>query len=109
MNQRAIEVRVGALILVAVALIGAFVVIMGGLSFQPTNTVYVSFQNPGGLVAGAPVRISGVKVGRVSEIEFIGLEGKPGQAGALIRAVAKIEKRYAGAIHDDARWFVTAQ
>ena len=110
MNQRAIEIRVGALILVAVALIGAFVAVMGGLSFQPTNTVYVSFQNPGGLVAGSPVRISGVKVGKVSEIEFIGaLQGKPGQGDALIRAVAKIEKRYAGAIHDDARWFVTAQ
>ncbi|HEY3495860.1 MAG TPA: MlaD family protein [Polyangiaceae bacterium] len=110
MNQRAIEIRVGALILVAVALIGAFIVVMGGLSFQPTNTVYVSFQNPGGLVAGAPVRISGVRVGKVAEIEFIGAaEGKPGQSDALIRAVAKIEKRYAGAIHDDARWFVTAQ
>jgi phospholipid/cholesterol/gamma-HCH transport system substrate-binding protein len=110
MNQRAIEVRVGALILVAVALIGAFIVVMGGFNFQPTNTVYVTFQNPGGLVAGAPVRISGVKVGRVSEIEFIGgLDGKPGHSEALIRAVAKIEKRYAAAIHDDARWFVTAQ
>jgi phospholipid/cholesterol/gamma-HCH transport system substrate-binding protein len=110
MNQRAIEVRVGALILTAMALIGAFIVVMGGLSFAPTNTVYVSFQNPGGLVAGAPVRISGVKVGKVSEIEFVGgLDGRPGHSDALIRVTAKIEKRYAGAVHDDARWFVTAQ
>ena len=88
MSQRSIEVNVGALILVALGLLGAFVVVMGGLSFEPTLTVYVTFQNPGGLQAGAPVRISGVKVGRVSELEFRGgqvvltFEGAP----AVVRA-----------------------
>jgi len=48
-SQRSIEVKVGALILVALGLLGAFVVVMGGLSFEPTLTVYVTFQNPGGL------------------------------------------------------------
>ncbi len=112
MNQRSIEIRVGALILVAVALIALFTVLMAGITFQPTYTVYVSFQNPGGLTTGAPVRISGVKVGRVSEIEFLGaLDRKPppGQSDALIRVTAKIETRYANSIHDNARWFVTVQ
>jgi phospholipid/cholesterol/gamma-HCH transport system substrate-binding protein len=112
MNQRSIEIRVGALILVAVALIALFTVLMAGITFQPTYTVYVSFENPGGLTTGAPVRISGVKVGRVSEIDFLGVLGRkppPGQPEALIRVAAKIETRYASAIHDDARWFVTVQ
>jgi phospholipid/cholesterol/gamma-HCH transport system substrate-binding protein len=110
MKQRAIEVRVGALILLAVGLVLGFVVLMGGLSFQPTYTVYVAFENPGGLTAGAPVRISGVKVGRVAELEFRGgLDRRPGEPDGLIRAVAKIEKRYQSSIHDDARWFVSAQ
>ena len=110
MTQRSIEFRVGALILVAFALMGIFVVVMGGVTFQPTYTVNVAFQNPGGLTAGAAVRISGVKVGRVSDIEFIGAgDVRPADSDALIRAVVKIEKRYAGAIHDDSRWFVTAQ
>jgi phospholipid/cholesterol/gamma-HCH transport system substrate-binding protein len=108
MKQRSIEVRVGALILLAVGLVLGFVVLMGGLSFQPTYTVYVAFENPGGLVAGAPVRISGVKVGRVAELEFRGgLDRRPGEPEGLIRAIAKIEKRYQSSIHDDARWFVT--
>jgi len=112
MNQRAIEIRVGALIIVAVGLIAVFAVLVTGINFQPTLTVYVSFQNPGGLVAGSPIRISGVKVGRVSELEFLGaLDRRPAQASpdGLIRATAKIEKRYAGAIHEDARWYVTVQ
>jgi phospholipid/cholesterol/gamma-HCH transport system substrate-binding protein len=110
MNQRSIEIRVGALIVVAVGLIAAFAVLMTGFNFQPTLSVYVSFENPGGLTAGAPVRISGVKVGRVSEIEFLGaLDRRPGPTEGLIRATAKIEKRYAGSIHEDARWYVTVQ
>jgi phospholipid/cholesterol/gamma-HCH transport system substrate-binding protein len=110
-SQRSIEVKVGALILVALGLLGAFVVVMGGLSFEPTLTVYVTFQNPGGLQAGAPVRISGVKVGRVSELEFRGgeIDPKTHEPEAPIRAVARIERRYQKAIHDNARWFVTSQ
>jgi phospholipid/cholesterol/gamma-HCH transport system substrate-binding protein len=84
---------------------------MGGLSFEPTLTVYVTFQNPGGLQAGAPVRISGVKVGRVSELEFRGgqLDPKTREPEPPIRAVARIERRYQSAIHDNSRWFVTSQ
>lgn len=111
MSQRSIEVKVGALILVALGLLGGFVVVMGGLSFEPTLTVYVTFQNPGGLQAGAPVRISGVKVGRVSELEFRGgkVDPKTHDPEPPIRAVARIERRYQTAIHDNSRWFVTSQ
>ncbi|HEX6766400.1 MAG TPA: MlaD family protein [Polyangiaceae bacterium] len=110
MKERSIEVRVGALILLAVGLVLGFVVLVGGLSFQPTYTVYVAFENPGGLTAGAPVRISGVKVGRVAELEFLGgLDRRPGEPEGLIRAVAKIERRYQSSIHDDSRWVVSTQ
>ena len=111
MSQRSIEVKVGVLILVALGLLAGFVVIMGGLSFEPTYTVYVKFDNPGGLQSGAPVKISGVKVGRVSEIQFRGgmIDPATGEPEAPIRVVAKIEKRYEKAIHENARFFVTSQ
>jgi phospholipid/cholesterol/gamma-HCH transport system substrate-binding protein len=110
MQERAIEVRVGALIVLAVGLVLGFVVLVGGLSLHPTYTIYVAFENPGGLMAGAPVRVAGVKVGRVAELEFRGgLERRPGEPDGMIRAVAKIERRYQGSIHDDARFFVTTQ
>lgn len=110
MSQRSIEVKVGILILVAMGLLGGFVVVMGGLSFEPTYTVYVNFENPGALQSGAPVRIAGVKVGRVAEMQFRGgMVDDQGEPEPPIRAVTKIEKRYQNAIHDNARFFVTSQ
>jgi phospholipid/cholesterol/gamma-HCH transport system substrate-binding protein len=111
MSQRSIEVKVGFLILAALGLLGAFVVIMGGLSFEPTYTVYVDFENPGGLQTGAPVKVAGVKVGRVTEMQFRGGEGDKvsGKPVAAIRVVTKIEKRYQSAIYDNSRWYVTTQ
>src|SRR5215204_6184583 len=111
MSQRSIEVKVGLLILVALGLLGAFVVIMGGFSFEPTYTVYVDFENPGGLQVGAPVKVAGVKVGRVAEMQFRGGVGEKiaGTPVAAIRVVTKIEKRYKNAIYDNSRWYVTSQ
>jgi phospholipid/cholesterol/gamma-HCH transport system substrate-binding protein len=111
MSQRSIEVKVGVLILVALGLLGGFVVVMGGLSFEPTYTVFVDFDNPGGLQTGAPVKIAGVKVGKVSEMEFRGgeIDPKTGQPVPPIRIVTKIEKRYQKAIYENARWYVTTQ
>ena len=64
-QERSIEVKVGALILVSLGILGAFILVMGGLTFEKTYTVYVDFDNPGGLQTGAPVRIAGVKVGSI--------------------------------------------
>jgi phospholipid/cholesterol/gamma-HCH transport system substrate-binding protein len=111
MSQRSIEVKVGVLILVALGLLCGFIVIMGGVSFEPTYTVYVDFENPGGLQAGAPVKIAGVKVGRVSEMQFRGgrFDADSKQPVAPIRLLVKIEKQYQNAIHDNARFYVTSQ
>lgn len=111
MSQRSIEVKVGVLILLALGLLGAFVVVMGGLSFEPTYTVYVDFDNPGGLQGGAPVKIAGVRVGKVKEMQFRGgeVDPKTSQPVPPIRIIAHIEKRYQKAIHDNSRWYVTTQ
>ncbi|MEZ4223761.1 MAG: MlaD family protein [Polyangiaceae bacterium] len=111
MSQRSIEVKVGVLIIVALVLLGGFVVVMGGLSFEPTYTVYVDFENPGGLQAGAPVRIAGMKVGKIEGVEFRGgtMDPKTNEPVPPIRVVAKIEKRYQHAVYENARFYVTTQ
>jgi phospholipid/cholesterol/gamma-HCH transport system substrate-binding protein len=109
MSQRSIEVKVGVLILVALGLLGGFIVVMGGLSFEATYRVNVDFANPGGLQPGAPVRLSGIRVGRIAAIEFRGADPKAQSDGSLIRVVAELEKRYQPSIFDNARWFVSTQ
>src|SRR5215471_21529659 len=108
-QERSIEVKVGALILVSLVLLGGFVLIMGGLSFEKTYRLYVDFQNPGGLVSGAAVRIGGVKVGSVKDMEFLGgkIDPKTGRP-VVVRAEIAVEKRVQGSIHQDADFYVTS-
>jgi phospholipid/cholesterol/gamma-HCH transport system substrate-binding protein len=103
--------KVGVLIVVALALLVGFVVVMGGLSFQSSYMIFVDFDNPGGLKTGAPVRIAGVKIGRVSSMEFRGASTDPkSPAGEpYIRVVANIDNQFRSYIHDNGKWFVTTQ
>ncbi len=103
-------IKVGILILVSVGILAAFVLVMGGLNFEKTYTVFVDFDNPGALQTGAPVRIAGVKVGKVQELSFRGgqVDPKTGRR-TLVRAKIAIEERVRDAIRDDADFYVTTQ
>lgn len=112
-DARSLEVKVGALILVSVGILGAFVLVMSGLSFQKTFPLFVDFQNPGGLQSGAPVRVAGVKVGKVEELQFrpAARDGEDGPRGhkAFVRARLAIEERVHDSMHADADFYVTTQ
>jgi phospholipid/cholesterol/gamma-HCH transport system substrate-binding protein len=110
-NPKSIEVKVGMLILVAVSILAAFVLIMGGLNFQPTYNVFVDFDNPGGIQTGAPLKIAGVRIGNVSEIQFRGVVINPTtqRRDPLVRLRVSVEKRYREAIRENASFYVTTQ
>lgn len=110
-SPRSIEVKVGILILTAVGLLAGFILVMGGLNFQPTYSIFVEFDNPGGLQPGAPVKIAGVKVGKVNEIQFRGGNPDPttGKREPLVRLQVKIEERYQKSIRTNAVFYVTTQ
>ncbi|MBK9263741.1 MAG: MCE family protein [Polyangiaceae bacterium] len=108
-SSRSIEVKVGILILAATVLLAVFILVMGGINFEPKYVLFVDFDNPGGLQAGAPVKIAGVKVGKVSEIQYRG--GAPSPSGTrqtLVRIKVELEKKYQPGIHDNAVFFVTS-
>jgi phospholipid/cholesterol/gamma-HCH transport system substrate-binding protein len=105
------EMKVGALMALSVVILIGFIMVMGGLSLQPTFRLFVEFENPGGLQTGSPVRIAGLRIGRIQAIEF--RKPKPQEADkrdnpAVVISLA-IESKYQDAIHDDATFFVTAQ
>jgi len=109
-QERSIEVKVGILILVSVGILTTFVLLMSGLSFQKTYTIFVDFDNPGGLQSGAPVRIAGVKVGQVDELEFKGgiVDPKVNRR-VLVRAKISVQQKVESTVHDDADFYVTTQ
>jgi phospholipid/cholesterol/gamma-HCH transport system substrate-binding protein len=109
-QEKSIEVKVGVLILVSLGILAAFVLIMGGLSFEKTYTLYVDFDNPGGMQSGAPVRIAGVKCGKVTELSFMGGKIDPKtNRRTLVRAKLAVEQRVKDSIHEDADFYVTTQ
>jgi phospholipid/cholesterol/gamma-HCH transport system substrate-binding protein len=109
MEERSIEVKVGALILVSLVILGAFVLVLGGLTFQKTFTVFVDFDNPGALQSGAAVRVAGVKVGSVDDLQFYGKVDPAAGRRVLVRVKVSIQRRVKESIHSDADFYVTAQ
>jgi phospholipid/cholesterol/gamma-HCH transport system substrate-binding protein len=104
------EMKVGALMALSVVLLIGFVMVMGGLSLQPTFRLFVEFENPGGLQTGSPVRIAGLRVGRINTIDFRRPKSSDKATGApAVVVTVAIESKFQDAIHDDAIFFVTAQ
>lgn len=108
--MKALELKVGALVVVSAGVLVAFVALLGGLSFAPGFRVYVDYDFSGNIHSGAPVKISGIRVGKVEEVRFMGGQLDP-QVGrrVQVRLVVRIEQRARAAIHQDAEFFVNTQ
>ena len=66
------EATVGALVLVGVLLFIGGTMWLGGKRFSRRPTVAVQFSDAGTLKRGSPVRVSGVELGMVDDIEYQG-------------------------------------
>jgi phospholipid/cholesterol/gamma-HCH transport system substrate-binding protein len=109
-KETAIEVKVGFLVLTAAAILTAFVLVLGDVSFKPGVTVYVDFENAAGLKPGAPIRLAGIPAGTVQAVDYLGGEmdselGRP----VYVRATLRINEDRRDAIRQDARFSVTTQ
>lgn len=109
MKGLSIEAKVGLLILVAVGLVGAFVLFLGGVNLGERYPLYVDFDNPGNLQPGTSVNIGSIKVGRVEEVEYLGGRLDP-QTGRrpLIRVKVELDAHVQDTIHEDALFYVTS-
>jgi phospholipid/cholesterol/gamma-HCH transport system substrate-binding protein len=113
-SSRSIELKVGAFILTAGLLLALFVLIMGGVNFQPTFSIVALFDNPGGLQSGAQVRMAGVKIGKVKAITFCkdrrDLEDMPAEMRtAIVCMDITMETRHRLSIRKNASFYVTTQ
>ena len=72
MTQAQMQLRIGVLVLTAILLFMGFVLAVGKRSalFEDRYTLWTSFESTEGLAVGAPVRLAGVTVGTVTQINF---------------------------------------
>lgn len=107
-----IKIKVGALILVAVALLIGFVAVLGTFQLGDRVTITVELADSGGLLGGAPVRIAGVRAGRVEAVEFFADAAQARTEGprpAHVRVIASVDAAMFDAVRDDSEFYVTTQ
>jgi phospholipid/cholesterol/gamma-HCH transport system substrate-binding protein len=107
MRERGLEFKVGLLILVSTAILVAFIFVLGNFSLRSGFTVKVDFDYVGSLQAGAPVKVSGIKVGKIKDVEFVGGKLDPElDKRVQVRVTVWIEDRVRESIRSDAEYFI---
>lgn len=102
-----IETKVGLLALAATILIVTFAYMMGLVSpFSNTHSLNVMYNYAGGIEEGSPVRVMGIKVGKVRKIIF-----EPGYKSAQgeevkLRMEITIDKKAWSTLRKDSKFFI---
>jgi len=101
------ETRVGILFLVSFVLIVLFSYVLGAFNpFSNTHSLYVAYNFAGGIEIGSPVRVMGIKVGKVEEIKFEPtLKDKEGKEVKL-KIKISIDKSAWDTIREDSKFFI---
>src|SRR5215510_3195067 len=105
-----LRLKVGALVTVSLALLVGFIILLGNFSLRGGYRVHVDFDFSGNLQSGAAVKLSGIKVGKVEEVAFMGgAFDKAVGRRVQVRVTAFVESRAREAIRQDAEFFVNTQ
>ncbi len=107
MRERGLEFKVGLLIVVATVILAGFVFILGNFSLSSGFMIHVDYEYVGNLQPGAPVKVAGMKVGKIEDVRFLGGELDPDTGRRVyVRVEAWIEDRARNSIRRDAEFFI---
>ena len=71
MNERIMQFRVGVMVLAAILIAAILVLLFKGSSLmQGTYPIYIKFSEAPGVSRDTPVRMDGIRIGRVQEVQF---------------------------------------
>jgi phospholipid/cholesterol/gamma-HCH transport system substrate-binding protein len=106
-RERGLEFKVGLLIVIATGVLVAFIFVLGNFSLKSGFTVRIDYDYIGSLQPGAPIKISGIKVGKVEDVHFWGgkIDPKTGKR-VQVRVDAWIEDHARDSIRRDAEFFI---
>jgi len=100
------EFLVGCLVLLAAGLVVAFGWLMGAVGpFVAETHFQVLYAFAGGVEVGSPVRVSGVKVGKVNKIEFLASSSE-GEPPASLKVTISVSRKASPAVREDSKFYV---
>ena len=109
-KESLIEVKVGALVLFAVGVLVALVLLLGDCTVSSGFPIYVDFTNAAGLKPGAPVRVSGIPIGSIRNVDYRGGEyDEDVGRNVYVRVTLWLDEESADAIRQDAEFTITTQ
>jgi phospholipid/cholesterol/gamma-HCH transport system substrate-binding protein len=102
-----IETKVGLLALAAIILIVTFAYMMGLVSpFSSTYDLNVMYNYAGGIEEGSPVRVMGIKVGKVKRINFEPGYKSPMGEEVKLRVEVTVDKKAWTTLRKDSKFFI---
>jgi phospholipid/cholesterol/gamma-HCH transport system substrate-binding protein len=101
------EAKVGLLFVISIVGIAVFAYFLGVLNpFSNTHSLNVMYNFAGGIEEGSPVRVMGIKVGKVRKIEFLPEYKTPSGEQVKLRVQIEIEKKAWTSIRKDSKYFI---
>ncbi len=116
MTERSLQVKVGALILISLVLLVAFIFLLGTFSVGAQRTYFIEVTDSGSILRGAPVKVAGVRAGRVEDVEFlVARDARKSRATGLdaeninVRLRVSVDEKMAQAVRQDSEFYITTQ
>jgi phospholipid/cholesterol/gamma-HCH transport system substrate-binding protein len=102
-----VETKVGLLFAGTLVLVLVFAYLLGIISpFSNVHALNVRFNYAGGLEEGSPVRVMGIKVGKVRKIEFDPTYRMANNEEVKLRVEVEIEKKAWPSVRKDSKFFI---
>lgn len=102
-----VETKVGLLFLASVVLIAGFAWMMGLVNpFSNSYDLNILYNYAGGIEEGSPVRVMGIKVGKVKSISFDPNQKTESGEQAKLRILISVDKKAWSSIRSDSKFFI---
>lgn len=102
-----VETKVGLLALCSLLLILVFAWMMGMISpLSNANELNVMYNYAGGIEEGSPVRVMGIKVGKVKKIVFDPNYKSPSGEEVKLKLIITVDKKAWSSVRQDSRFFI---
>ena len=107
---RALEIKVGILVLLCTGLLFVFVWVLGDFGSGSGFVLHIDFDTASDMKTGAPVKVAGVAAGKVSRVEYWGgrRDEEVGRR-VVVRITCTLDQAIGETLHENARLFISTQ